>query len=125
NMEFACEANALGFKITEIPIIFKDREKGKTKLKVSKELISFISTAFRFAYTYRPIKVFGSLGFLFVIIGMALSIYLTYLKLTIGIIGNRIPMLFLALVFIISGLQIISFGMIVNILSKLRRELIR
>ena len=25
NMEFACEANALGFKITEIPIIFKDR----------------------------------------------------------------------------------------------------
>ena len=125
NMEFACEAHSRGFKIAEIPIIFKDREKGKTKLKVTKELVSFITTSFRFAYTYRPVKVFGSLGILFIFFGILGGIYLTYIKIVTGIIGNRIPMLFLSVVFIISGIQIISFGLIVNIVSKLRRELIK
>ncbi len=125
NMEFACETHSLGFKIVEIPIIFKDRETGKTKMKVSRELLSFLSTAFRFAYTYRPMKVFGSIGFLFVLLGMATSAYLTYIKITTGYIGNRIPILFLGLVFIISGIQILSLGLIANVLSKLRRELLK
>ena len=125
NMEFACEAHSLGFKIVEIPIIFKDREKGKTKMKVSSELISFLSTSFRFAYTYRPIKVFGSVGFLFFIIGFLISAYLAYLKITTGYIGNRIPMLFMGVVLIISGIQIMSLGLIANVISKLRREMLR
>ncbi|MBW2989708.1 polyprenol monophosphomannose synthase [Candidatus Woesearchaeota archaeon] len=125
NMEFVCEAWSRNFKIDEIPIVFIDRKEGKSKLSVGKEFISFINTAFRFAYTYRPMKVFGSLGFLLILIGILHSIYLIYLKITIGVIGNRIPLIFLAVVLILSGIQIISFGLIVNVMSKLRREILK
>jgi len=123
NMEFACETYSRGFKITEIPIVFIDRKQGKSKLSVGKEFLSFINTAFRFAYTYRPMKVFGTAGLLLVIAGLILSIYLIFLKLSTGIIGDRIPLIVLALVLILSGIQIISFGLIVNVMSKLRKEL--
>jgi dolichol-phosphate mannosyltransferase len=125
NMEFACETWSRGFKITEIPIIFVDRKQGTSKMSVGKEFISFISTAFRFAYTYQPMKVFGNIGLIFISIGIWLSIYLIYLKIKLGIIGDRIPLIFLVIILILSGIQMMSFGLIVNIMSKLRRELIK
>jgi len=125
NMEFATEAYSRGYKIKEIPILFNEREKGHSKMKVGKELVSFILTAFKFAYTYRPIKVFGGIGLLFILIGGAFGIYLAYIKITTGIIGSRIPMMFLALVLIISGIQIFSLGLIASVISKLRKELLK
>ncbi len=94
-------------------------------MSAGKEFLSFINTSFRFAYTYRPMKVFGSIGLIFISIGIGLSIYLIYLKIKLGIIGDRIPMIFLVIILILSGIQMMSFGLIVNIMSKLRRELIK
>ncbi len=124
NMEFACEAFSRGFNIKEISIVFKDREKGSSKLSVAKEFSSFISTAFRFMYTYKPMKIFGTIGILMTLSGFIIALYLIYFKLTIGEIRERLPLIILSLVLIISGIQIFSFGLIANILSKLRRELL-
>lgn len=123
NMEFACEAYSKGFKISEIPIVFIDREKGASKLHVTKEFASFIATAFRFMYTYKPMKIFGAMGMLMVFIGSLIALYLIYVRLTAGIVGNRLPLIVLSFVLIISGIQIFSFGLIVNIISKLRKDI--
>ena len=123
NMEFACEAYSKGFKISEIPIVFIDREKGTSKLHVTKEAASFIATAFRFMYTYKPMKIFGTMGIFIAFIGFLIALYLIYVRLTAGIVGNRLPLIVLSFVLIISGIQIFSFGLIVNIISKLRKDI--
>ena len=123
NMEFACEAYSKGFKISEIPIVFIDREKGTSKLHVTKEFASFIATAFRFMYTYKPMKIFGTMGMFMVGVGSLIALYLVYIRLTAGIVGNRLPLIVLSFVLIISGIQIFSFGLIVNIISKLRKDI--
>ncbi len=125
NMEFACEAWSRGFRIVEIPIVFKDREKGVSKLSVWKEFFQFLGISFRFSYTYRPIRVFGSLGALFILAGAFLAINLIIIKLNTGVIGDRLPMIIVSLVLIISGIQIFSLGLIADVLSKLRKEILR
>src|SRR3989339_2056100 len=114
NMEFACEATSRGFKVKEIPIVFIDRKKGSSKLSVKNEFFSFIATAFRFMYIYQPMKIFGTTGMLISIIGALLGFYLVYLKITVGSIGQRIPLIVLSVLLIISGIQIFSFGLIAN-----------
>lgn len=123
NMEFACEAYSKGFKISEIPIVFMDRKKGASKLNVAKEFASFIATAFRFMYTYKPMKIFGTVGIFMAFIGILIALYLIYVRLTVGVVGNRLPLIVLSFVLIISGIQIFSFGLIVNIISKLRKDI--
>jgi len=125
NMEFACETVSRGFKVKEIPIVFIDRKRGSSKLSVSKEFISFILTAFRFAYTYRPMKVFGSFGVLLITLGVVLTGYLINWKIRTGAVGDRLPLIFLAVVLILSGVQIFSFGLIVNVVTRLRKEFIK
>ena len=41
-LEFAVKAHRNGFKLTEIPIVFKDRVSGKSKLKLSKQSSSML-----------------------------------------------------------------------------------
>ncbi|MBS3135515.1 polyprenol monophosphomannose synthase [Candidatus Woesearchaeota archaeon] len=122
NMEFVCEAYFRGYKIEEIPITFKDRKAGKSKLKIGKDFIQFFTTAFRFAYMYRPMKVFGVSGFLISFSGLIVAAYLIYLKASTGIIGNRLPLIILSVVLLVVGLQIFSFGLLVSVISKLRRD---
>lgn len=42
NVETVYYAHKLGFKIKEVPIIFEDREKGKTKMSVGEILQGFV-----------------------------------------------------------------------------------
>ena len=124
-MEFACEAVWRGFKVTEIPITFVHRKVGTSKMRASREFLAFFTTAFRFSYTYRPLLVFGTLGFIFFIIGLIAACYLIYLKITEGFIGDHLPLIVFSLILILSGIQIFSFGLIVNVMNKLRRELLQ
>ena len=41
-LEFAVKAHRNGFKLTEIPIVFKDRVSGKSKLKLGKQSSSML-----------------------------------------------------------------------------------
>lgn len=123
NMEFACEASTRGFKVEEIPIKFIHRKEGKSKMHVLREFMSFIYVAFKFSYLYRPFMVFGGVGLVLFIMGMILGVQVIYLKLT-GNIENRITLIFLSVLLILSGFQMISLGLIAGILTKLRKEVL-
>ena len=64
--------------------------------------------------------IFGITGILLFILGSMLSVYLLFLKLTIGIIGNRMPLIFLAVLSIILGIQFFALGFIAEFLASIK-----
>ena len=125
NMEFTCEAVSRGFKVTEIPIEFKQRKDGSSKLNVLDEFFFFLMVVFRFSYTYSPIKFFGSISLLFITVSFVLIGYLIRARILTGTILNRIPLMFITLTLVLSAIQMFCFGLMVNVMSKFRREMLR
>lgn len=70
----------------------------------------------------RPMHVFGLFGLLSIALGMLLGLYLTFLKLGLGqSIGNR-PLLFLAVLLLLTGVQLFCFGLLAELLMRTYHE---
>lgn len=66
--------------------------------------------------------VFGLMGLSSLILGSLLGAYLTFLKLGLGqSIGNR-PLLILAVVLVLAGVQLFSFGLLAELLMRTYHE---
>jgi len=72
-------------------------------------------------YRERPLHFLGSLGLLLGALGTAALAYLGYLALFTGAaIGNR-PLLDIAMLFILSGIQLVVFGLLAEMLNNMER----
>jgi dolichol-phosphate mannosyltransferase len=70
----------------------------------------------------RPMHVFGLLGLGSIVTGMLLGTYLTVLKLGLGeSIGNR-PLLILAVLLLVTGVQLFCFGLLAELLMRTYHE---
>jgi hypothetical protein len=70
----------------------------------------------------RPMHIFGLYGLLSMVVGIILGTYLTILKLGFGQeIGNR-PLLILAVLFFLTGVQLLCFGLLAEILMRTYHE---
>ena len=111
-----------GFKIGEVKVNHLPRKKGKTKynlIRLPKGFLDLIVIAFWQKYSARPIHLFGGMGILMSLLGVVTGLYLVYLKFAEGIsIANR-PLLLLAVLLVVLGIQFIIFGLIADILVKM------
>ncbi|MFH0876016.1 MAG: glycosyltransferase family 2 protein [archaeon] len=111
-----------GYKVTEIKVNHRQRKFGKTKynlLRLIKGGLDLIVVAFWQRYSARPMHVFGTLGLLTSALGSILGIYLAYLRLILGQgIANR-PLLLLAILLVILGIQFLIYGLLADIMIKL------
>ena len=111
-----------GFKIGEVKVNHLPRKKGKTKynfIRLLKGFLDLIVIAFWQKYSSRPIHLFGGMGILMSLLGVVTGIYLVYVKFAQGIsIANR-PLLLLAVLLVVLGIQFIIFGLIADILIKM------
>jgi len=111
-----------GFKIGEVNVGHHDRKHGKTKYnlkRLPKGMLDLIVVAFWQKYSSRPIHLFGGIGLIMSFIGSVMGAYLVYIKFMYNIaIGNR-PLLLLAVLLVILGIQSIIFGLISDILIKM------
>jgi glycosyltransferase involved in cell wall biosynthesis len=111
-----------GYKIGELKIKHLPRQHGRTKynlIRVPKGFLDLIVIAFWQKYSARPIHLFGGLGILMSLFGCFTGIYLIYSKfIEKQPIANR-PLLLLAILLIILGIQFIIFGLVADILTKL------
>lgn len=111
-----------GFKIGEVKVTHLPRKKGKTKynfIRLLKGFLDLIVIAFWQKYSSRPIHLFGGMGILMSFFGFLTGLYLVYLKFAHGIsIANR-PLLLLAVLLVVLGIQFIIFGLIADILIKM------
>jgi hypothetical protein len=114
-----------GAEITEVPVNHRPRRAGKSKYGLSRTirvLLDLIVVKFLLSYSTKPIQIFGRWGFLLGGVGFILALYLTYVKLILGQnIGDR-PLLMLAVLLIITGVQLISMGLLSELLARTYHE---
>lgn len=107
-----------GFKITEIPVVHHPRKNGTTKYgwdRFLKGFFDFLTVIYLGAFGQRPLHLFGLVGLIGIILGIIFGGYLTYLHF-IGISISRRPLLILAVLLIVAGLQLLSTGLIAEMI---------
>lgn len=107
-----------GARIVEMPVRHHARRYGKSKYGLGRTfrvLMDLFVIVFMKKFLTRPMHVFGLLGLLSMTVGTALGLYLTVLKLGFGqSIGQR-PLLILAVLLFLTGVQSLSFGLLAEL----------
>ncbi|WP_245683876.1 glycosyltransferase family 2 protein [Rhodohalobacter halophilus] len=97
------------------------RKYGKTKFGISRFLNGFldlVTLLFINRYINRPMHFFGLFGVLFLFVGIAINLYLAYIKIFLGEpLANR-PLLFLGLLLVMVGVQFFSIGFLGELLNR-------
>lgn len=109
------------FKITEVIVDHRPRIFGKSKFgweRNLKGILDLITVIFLTGYLRRPGHFFGTIGFAFFVPGFIIGLYITYLRLTLGTIDYRYPLLFLGALLMIVGIQFISTGLLAEMIEN-------
>ncbi len=110
-----------GARVAEVVVSHHPRRFGKSKYGLSRilrVLLDLFTVKFLLAYSTKPIQVFGRWGFISGAIGFFLALYLSLEKLLYHVnIGNR-PLLLLAVLLIILGVQFVSLGLLAELQAR-------
>jgi len=120
HLEILSKVIALGFRVREIPAILTGRKKGRSKFKFKKTAASHLV----FSFFEKPMILFGFLGLVTLGVGCLIGLYVAYLRFT-GTLSPGRPLITFALLLILGGIQILSFGFIALQIVSLRREILR
>lgn len=113
-------AHRRGFRVTEIPVHHRPRRFGRSKygvLRLLSGLLDFAKVLFLTTYASRPMRLFGTAGLALLIAGTAVGIDLVAIWLQGMSIGRR-PLLILCVLLIVAGLQLISTGLLGEMLRQ-------
>ena len=118
-------ASQMGVRVAELPVKDRARRWGSSKYGFSrtfKVILDLIAVVFLLSYFNRPLYVFGAAGFVVGLVGTLLGLYLTVFKLlTENKIGER-PLLQLAILLIVLGVQFISTGIVADMIMRTYHE---
>jgi len=117
-----------GFKVGEIKVVHHPRSFGRSKYgreRLLRGFFDFITVVFLTTFVTRPLHFFGSIGLFFGAAGSIFGVYLTILWFQGQGIGQR-PLLLLAVLLMVLGVQFFSIGLIGEMLAsrKARRNYI-
>ncbi|MCG6135599.1 MAG: glycosyltransferase family 2 protein [Nostoc sp. LLA-1] len=114
-----------GARITEVPVRHHARRFGRSKYgiwRTFRVMMDLLTIYFMKKFLTRPMHVFGLLGLGSIVTGTLIGIYLTFLKLALGeTIGNR-PLLILAVLLLVTGVQLFCFGLLAELLMRTYHE---
>jgi glycosyltransferase involved in cell wall biosynthesis len=112
-----------GFKVTEERVNHRPRVAGRSKYGWQRYLrgyLDLLTVLFLGRYQHRPQHLFGGLGTLLLVIGVIVELYLSVEKVVFGeSIGQR-PLLLLGALFIIVGVQLLSLGLLGELIVSSR-----
>jgi len=119
-------AHGKGYNIKEIKVNHRKRLYGKSKYgmkRIFNGIFDLITVKYLMTYTKRPLHFFGMIGFVSSLIGFLCGLYLLYIKYANNsVIGNR-PLLFLAILLIVIGMQFFSIGLIGEMITSYNNKL--
>jgi glycosyltransferase involved in cell wall biosynthesis len=118
-------AGAIGARIAEIPVRHLPRQKGRSKYGLWKSfivLIDMISIRFVLPYSFKPLKSFGFLGLGLFGSGMAITLYLSYIKLFAGQGLSERPLLLLGVLLIVTGVQFLGLGILADLQTRVLHD---
>ncbi|QQG43482.1 MAG: glycosyltransferase family 2 protein [Candidatus Daviesbacteria bacterium] len=113
------------YKVGEIIVDHRPRIYGKTKFGWSrgiKGILDLLTIVFLTGFKNRPGHFFGSAGLMSFSAGFIIGVYIAYLRLTTGSIQNRHPLLFLGMLLMIIGVQLISTGLLAEMIIFSREK---
>ena len=105
----------VGATMAEIPVNHRPRRFGRSNYGLNKALrvvLDLIAVRFLQGYSTRPVQYFGKWGIVLGGLGFLLAVWLTVLKVLLGqSIGSR-PALFLSVLLMLMGAQLLSIGLV-------------
>lgn len=114
-----------GARITEVPVRHHPRRFGESKYGLGRTIrvvMDLLTVYFMKKFLTRPMHVFGLGGVISLVIGIAMGTYLTIIKLFLNQnIGDR-PLLILAVLLIITGVNLFCFGLVTELLMRTYHE---
>jgi glycosyltransferase involved in cell wall biosynthesis len=113
-------AHSRGYSVGELPVNHRPRAHGRSRYGLERYLRAFLdllAVSFIERYRQRPLHLFGNLGLLLSTVGAGLLAYLTALKIGGAGIGER-PLLLLGVLFVVVGIQLLSLGLIGEMLTS-------
>jgi glycosyltransferase involved in cell wall biosynthesis len=118
-------ASNAGVSIAEVKVNHRKRRHGKSKYSVwrfPKVILDLLTVKFLLSYSTRPLQIFGIIGLISGIIGGILGLWLAYVRLIRleGISGR--PLLLLAILLIVIGIQFITLGLLAEIVVRAYHE---
>lgn len=118
-------ASNIGVSIAEVEVNHRPRKHGKSKYTVFrfvKVILDLLTVKFLLSYSTRPLQIFGAFGLASGAIGGIIGLYLSYqrLILKVGISGR--PLLLLAILLIVIGIQFITLGLLAEIMVRTYHE---
>ena len=111
-----------GVAVAELPVGHSPRAGGKSKYGIGRTLrvlIDLLTVRFLLSYSTRPMQIFGLFGLALVLVGGAVSVYLTLLKLVTGAELADRPLLLLGVLLIVVGVQLVGVGLVGELLVRM------
>ena len=118
-------ASYFGVTVAEVPVNYRSRQFGTSKYglgRITRVLLDLMTVRFLLSYSTRPIQIFGMLGILSFALGLIIGIYLTFLKLAYGIALAERPLLLLAILLVMIGVQFITMGLLGELIVRTYHE---
>ncbi len=120
HLEILSKALAAGFRAVEIPAVLKWRASGTSTFRLRATSVSHLL----FSFYEKPSLLFGVIGLSLVIIGFIIGLYVIFLWQQ-QILNPVRPLMTLLVLFVLSGIQLASFGFIGTQIAALRKEIIK
>lgn len=118
-------ASLNGARIVEIPVAHHPRRHGVAKYGISRTLrvlLDLFTVEFLLRFSTRPMQIFGLFGLITGFTGFCIASYLTYLKLFRGAELAGRPLMLLAILLIVVGVQFIAMGLIGELIIRIYYE---
>lgn len=118
-------ASYYGVTVAEVPVNYRSRQFGRSKYgigRITKVLLDLLTVRFLLSYSTRPIQIFGMMGLGSLGLGVILGIYLSFLKLMYGTALAERPLLLLAILLVMIGVQFITMGLLAEMIARTYHE---
>jgi glycosyltransferase involved in cell wall biosynthesis len=113
-----------GWRVTELAVEHRPRVHGTSKFgreRYARGLFDLMTVLFIGRYQQRPLHLFGGIGLIMILVGLAISAYLTVLRISGEGIGDR-PLLLLGVLLIVVGIQFLTFGLLGQLMAAMSYE---
>jgi glycosyltransferase involved in cell wall biosynthesis len=114
-------ANWIGVRVGEMKVNHRARQFGTSKYGIGRTVrvfLDLVTVRFLQGYLQRPMQIFGLGGLASFALGFGISAYLTYEKFFHGEALAARPLLLLGVLLIVVGLQLMSLGLVADVLAR-------
>lgn len=118
-------ASRIGVRVAEVPVNHRPRQYGRSKYGISRTIrviLDMVTVKFLLDYATRPMQIFGLLGLTSTGVGALIAAYLSVLRLVFDQgLADR-PLLLLAVLLIVIGIQLLVMGLLGEMVIRTYHE---